>query len=275
MTLKELIDALSISRKIKICVHDVTGVLNNEVLRLPFDYCIHSGEFCNLAKSSDDGYMLCTTHKNRVNHLCIKGKKQFFGRCPYGISEVVYPVIALNKVLCIIYIGNICPDINITEKYIDQTARKTGVSDRELKELACKCENIEPKQHINTAKIIADYILQNMIHGENYNFHFAVSFAKRYANTYFMHDLHLSQIAELCRINEKYLGRIFKEQACISFREYLMNIRLEKARDLLKQTSKSVTEICFFCGFNEITYFNHVFKKKYMLSPSEYRKENK
>lgn len=275
MTLKELIDTLSISRKIKICVHDVSGALNNEILRLPFDYCIHSREFCNLAKSSDDGYLLCTTHKNRVNRLCIKAKKRFYGRCPYGISELVFPVVSFNRVLCIIYIGNMCPDKAVTEQSIEQTSRKTGVSAADLKALLSGCENIEAHRHIYTAQIIADFILQNMIHGENDSLHFAVNFAKRYAKSYFMHDLHLSQISELCRINERYLGRIFKEQTSVSFREYLMDIRLNKACELLEHTSKSITEICFLCGFNEITYFNHIFKKTFLVSPSDYRKRKK
>lgn len=271
MTLKELIDTLTISRYIRISIHDVSGVLNNEILDLPFSYCIHSYSFCSAAKSNDDGYMFCTNHKNRINNLSIKSKRCFIGQCPYGISEIVYPVVYMGKVICIVYISNMCTNKQETAAKIEKNANVTGVSKEKLKFLLQYCENVKPELHIKTAEIIADFILNNLSAAAIENHHFAVSFAKQYVHKYYMHDIHLSQIANMYHINEKYLGRIFKQQIGISFRQYLINTRTKKAAELLKQTQKSITDISFMCGFNEITYFNHVFKKKYGASPVEYR----
>ncbi len=272
MTLKELIDTLTISRYIRISIHDVSGILNNEILELPFSYCIHSYSFCSVAKSNDDGYVFCTNHKNRINHICTKSKRCFIGECPYGISEIVFPVIYMEKVICIIFISNMCVDKQKTTEKINKTASITGAPKEKLEFLLKYCENIKPSAHIKTAEIISDFILNNLSAPATIeSLHFAVSFAKQYINKYYMHDIHLSQIANMYHINEKYLGRLFKEQIGISFRQYLTNVRTSKAADLLKQTNKSITDISFTCGFNEITYFNHIFKKRYKVSPTEYR----
>ena len=276
MTLKELIDTLMISRYIRISINDISGILNNDVLELPFSYQIHSYSFCSVAKSNDEGYVFCTNHKNRINHLCVKSKRCFIGECPYGISEIVYPVIYAGKVICVIYISNMCVNKQETLKKIENTTNITGVPKEKLEFLLKYCEYVTPSLHLKTAEIISEFIINNLsATSEIEDLHFAVSFAKRYLQKYYMHDIHISQIADICHINEKYLGRLFKEQIGVSFRQYLIKVRTSKATELLTHTNKNITDISFMCGFNEITYFNHIFKQKYGLSPSAYREANK
>ena len=169
-----------------------------------------------------------------------------------------------------------CVNKQETLKKIENTTSITGIPKDKLEFLLKYCEYVTPSLHLKTAEIISDFIIHNLsAPSEIENFHFAVSFAKRYLKKYYMHDIHLSQIADMCHINEKYLGRLFKEQIGASFRQYLVEIRTLKAADLLTQTSKSVTDISFMCGFNEITYFNHIFKQRYGLSPSDFRAAKK
>ena len=71
--------------------------------------------------------------------------------------------------------------------------------------------------------------------------------------------------------NEKYLGMLFKKQVGRSFHDYLNRRRLYRARMLLEQTTDSVLTIATRVGFNNVTYFNRLFKEYYGMSPSQLR----
>jgi AraC-like DNA-binding protein len=54
--------------------------------------------------------------------------------------------------------------------------------------------------------------------------------------------------------------------------EYLLNVKIEKAKKLLKYTDHAITEICYLCGFSSASYFTQAFKRKTGVSPSYYKK---
>ena len=56
--------------------------------------------------------------------------------------------------------------------------------------------------------------------------------------------------------------------------EYINNYRLEIASSLLNKSEKSILDISFEVGFNNVSYFNKLFKKKYSLTPKEFRNTN-
>ena len=81
------------------------------------------------------------------------------------------------------------------------------------------------------------------------------------------------QLSKLYFINEKYLGKLLNAQYKMPFHEYLNNLRLKAAENLLKTTSKNIIEIAFDCGYQSVNYFNRRFYKKYNVTPSQYRKK--
>ena len=94
---------------------------------------------------------------------------------------------------------------------------------------------------------------------------------KRYADEQYTENLTLHELGATYRKNEKYLGRLFKHEIGISFSDYVLAKRLKRAEKLLKTTEEKIIEIALECGFNNISYFNRVFKEKNGISPSEYR----
>ena len=71
--------------------------------------------------------------------------------------------------------------------------------------------------------------------------------------------------------NEKYLGTLFKKQTGLSFHDYLNHRRLYRSRMLLEQSGDSILSIATRVGFNNVTYFNRLFKAYYGVSPSQMR----
>jgi AraC-like DNA-binding protein len=84
-------------------------------------------------------------------------------------------------------------------------------------------------------------------------------------------DINLAELARHCGVSEGHLSRIFHHATGLTFREYLTQIRLERAKSLLLNSGKSVTEIAYESGFQSLSQFHRVFQKVHGLSPGAMR----
>jgi AraC-like DNA-binding protein len=87
--------------------------------------------------------------------------------------------------------------------------------------------------------------------------------------------LTLDELSKRFFISKSRLSHEFKKEYGISPIDYLIGIRLEKAKALLLKTDKSIVDIAFKCGFSSSNYFSDHFKKRYGESPTSYRKNKK
>lgn len=85
-------------------------------------------------------------------------------------------------------------------------------------------------------------------------------------------ELTVSQIAESFNISVYYLSHIFKAETGTSITEYRNELRLTKAKLLLKNTDVSVSNIAEQVGFGNLSYFTEVFSRSEKISPTNYRK---
>lgn len=74
--------------------------------------------------------------------------------------------------------------------------------------------------------------------------------------------------------SKSHISHMFKNTSGMSIRDYCNKLKLEDAKKLLKETDFSVTEIAFEVGFNDTSYFIHLFSEKYGITPLQYRKVN-
>lgn len=109
-----------------------------------------------------------------------------------------------------------------------------------------------PKKSIDKAKYILQYI------SEHYESH-----------------LSIEVMAKACHLSESHFMKFFKSTVGMTFTEYLNDYRLTIAARLLQSTGRTVIEIAAACGFDNVSYFNRLFKRKYQTTPSRYRKENR
>ena len=101
-----------------------------------------------------------------------------------------------------------------------------------------------------------------------------VNKATKFIQNNYSYNISIGQVANYIGIERTYLFRVFKKILGISPQEYLIQYRLEKATELLIPSGMGITEIAYSCGFREIGYFSRCFKKKYGVSPFQYRKQN-
>ena len=79
--------------------------------------------------------------------------------------------------------------------------------------------------------------------------------------------------AALCFYSNSHFMKFFKRYMGMPFTQYLNDFRLEKAAGLLRTTLLPVTDVAQQCGFDNISYFNRLFRKKYHGTPGAYRKD--
>jgi len=93
----------------------------------------------------------------------------------------------------------------------------------------------------------------------------------RYISNNFQNPITLKSTAEYLHLSPEYLSGLFSKACGCTFKEYLISYRITYAKELLKSTKNSVTDICFLCGYSNLTNFLKSFKKHTNQSPSEYR----
>lgn len=90
-------------------------------------------------------------------------------------------------------------------------------------------------------------------------------------NERFMENLKIGQLASLCNLSTNYFSALFKKQTTYSPKEYIIRLRIEKAKALLTESALAVNEISEQVGFHDLHYFSFYFKKYEGISPSQYR----
>ena len=95
--------------------------------------------------------------------------------------------------------------------------------------------------------------------------------AKAYVEAHSAEKFSLQAVASALYVNGSYLLRTFKQQTGITLLSYHHQVRCEKAKVLLTQTDKCVSEIGEAVGFVSSSHFSHIFKKIAGVTPSEYR----
>lgn len=106
-------------------------------------------------------------------------------------------------------------------------------------------------------------------HGEK-----GITYIISYIDKNYHDKLKLEDIAILFGYNSAYLGRIFYQETGTYFNAYLDQLRIEKAKELLKCSNIKISDIALSVGYSNLNYFQTRFKKAEKIGPSEYRKRH-
>lgn len=94
---------------------------------------------------------------------------------------------------------------------------------------------------------------------------------KQYIEDSYNKKLSLKELSEHFSLNASYLSTLFKDKTGENVTDYLLSVRIEKAKGLLKKTDKQIVEISECIGFTDYRYFCTIFKKVTGLTPLQYR----
>lgn len=136
-------------------------------------------------------------------------------------------------------------------------------SDTKIKELLIN----EQLFHLinQVLKVQSDFLQTTTSHKEK------IQQVRNYLEENFSSQISLDQLAEIFYINKYYLTRIYKETYQQTINQTLTQLRITKAKELLRYSELSMVEIAVSCGFQDASYFSKVFKKIEGESPQKYR----
>ena len=94
---------------------------------------------------------------------------------------------------------------------------------------------------------------------------------KVYIDNHYSDEIKLKDLADVACMSEAAMSRFFKLHTGRTISEYVMDTRLGYAARLLVDTNQSVSDICYQCGYNNLSNFNRLFKRRKGCSPTEFR----
>jgi len=94
----------------------------------------------------------------------------------------------------------------------------------------------------------------------------------KYVENHYGERLTIETMASVSGFSQSHFMKFFKNTMGVSFIEYLNDYRLTMAARLLLASSDAIVAISAECGFENLSYFNRMFRRKYGVTPSEYRK---
>ena len=92
-----------------------------------------------------------------------------------------------------------------------------------------------------------------------------------YIQTYLEHSLGLAELAQLSNLSPFYFSRLFKESTGVTPYQYISKLRMERAKQLLKNTDIAIAEIALQCGYSSQSSFSTAFLKATNVTPKTYR----
>ena len=96
--------------------------------------------------------------------------------------------------------------------------------------------------------------------------------AKAYLSEHFRENPTLEQVSDVVGMSPAYFSTLFKKELGIGFSEYLIQLRCEEAKRLMRETGESMNRIAEDVGYLDAKYFSRIFRKTVGIKPSEYRK---
>lgn len=94
---------------------------------------------------------------------------------------------------------------------------------------------------------------------------------EQFISDHYSKDLVMEEVAEHVGLSPYYFSKLLKDQYGLTYIDYLTKLRIEKAKEMIPDPSRSLKDICLSVGYRDPNYFSRVFKKTVGMSPSEFR----
>lgn len=155
----------------------------------------------------------------------------------------------------------------ICGKIMETIRQKSGISDCPLPDIS----EIDSYSELEVA--FTDYV-NEISAAKNVNVYATIEKIKKYIEENYQNDISLNTISSEFFFNKSYISRLFKSETGQNYNNFLIQVRIRHAKELLADPRLSIQTISERCGFGNSKYFSHLFKETVGMHPSQYRKEN-
>jgi AraC-like DNA-binding protein len=230
----------------------------------------------------ETAFLKCGLAITESNLLCILAQKEFSAAAnpvdTYAASQTLKTLIGVIKNYgegygCIVDNNLFCLVVSlpVTDQFFkNNPCIESGWSRSQmLLHLNTLCR--KPADYSNYILKLKDNLIADIRSGNNYNT--AISRAQQFIRQNFARDLSLEEVAAEINLAPAYFSRLFSQVTGTSFINYLTEVRIRRAKELLQGTNAKIKEINETVGYSNIYYFSRVFKNKTGVTPIEYRRQ--
>jgi AraC-like DNA-binding protein len=262
----------------------------SETTHMPLSF--HAGESLQLAqhgKKYENPFCAILSETNRSCGVCLENQQsiQTAGKtqtmvCFAGLIDSAVPVQVGNQVLGFLQTGQVTLK-KPTQKNFKKVTRQLvdwGIKTdlRKLEEAYFHTKVLTPKAYQAVLRLLEVFtehltlaIDQIVIQQQNAE-PLPVTRAKQFIEERKTEDISLRDVAKVVNVSTFYFCKLFKKATGLTFTEYLSQVRIAKAKNLLLNPNLRVSEIAYDIGYQSLTHFNRTFHRITGQSPTAYRK---
>lgn len=239
-------------------------------------YNIHYNGYCSCIKTNKTTLKICIEKQFKVIEKSKNG--DFYGACWAGVEEFVFPIRHGDDVLGFISVSGYRGNIKGSEEKIKRVSEKYDIDYNILKEKYRSSLNVKAPDINELRPLIYPlcymfellYIStpQSSVPNESSSLYADIL---NYLCFNYTRNISLDDIAEAMHYSKSYIRQLFKKYSKSNINHYLTMLRIKRAKELLENTTMSITDIAADTGFCNSNYFSLKFKSVVGVSPKSYR----
>lgn len=243
---------------------------HNVLAEYPKTHC----SFCNHINSTHDGKLKCEESNWEAFKTCKEDRKIHIYRCHMGLLEVAFPLIKNEQILGYAMFGQIKNQKNdefIQEKLLEFDSGLTSEKVEEILTSITYHSSERIKAEIKILDIVATYFIDNQM------IEFKADLMNKilyYIDNTPLKDFKIDNLCQHLGISRTLVYSTFSKNKNIGIIEYVRDIKIKKAKELLETQKYSIKEIAYITGFSDSNHFIKVFKKYVNLTPKQYQQKN-
>lgn len=247
---------LKLSVSVHFCV-EIVKMLPKEVWNVITEYNSHNNPYCMFVKNKMRNKCICEQKSIYIN---CENDDAFYKTCHGGVYEYISPISKNGKIIGFICVSGYRGEYAI-KNINNELWHKNLISEKQFPEKLC--ETLIPPLNIMIKKLLF------WCDKEKLNEPNAIA---QYLNEYH-YNTTLDGLSKHFSRSKSYISHMFKKTYGTTFGDYCNKLKLKDSLSLLTQTDMPITQVAFKVGFNDVSYFINVFKRKMNVTPLQYRKK--
>ena len=241
-----------------------------------FSYPEMHGPFCKAIRDNKNLYMKCAKSDKFGLDEVDRTKQPYIYTCHMGLTEAIVPILQDGEIAGYLMMGQIAEEENIIK--IENIIKSTKESKDFKHLLSSKLSENTKYSHdkiaycVNILKVLIEYMNLSYVFKKNNESVF--SKVKKHINDNLSSPILPKNICKQIGISQSTLYNEIKKNTGLNPTQYIRSVKITKAKNLLKNTSLSVSDIGEKIGFSDANYFIRIFKNETGISPLKFRKNS-